>query len=166
MEYRGKLGRTRRPTVLKWIPRIWHQRTSLGRVWDSVAAMRKRSPYRRCISCIASGIDNRRCLLMRYRRYLTICFYSYRPPEARVCLRSVMSSQGAQGAEYSGSVLSKAKNTSWVWKHYVLDRKPSEKEKFPPARCKLCDKVVTRARGNTSNMNRHIWDKHSVECSL
>eukprot|EP00731_Ephydatia_muelleri_P034784 Em0076g17a len=77
-----------------------------------------------------------------------------------------MSSQGAQGAEYSGSVLSKAKNTSWVWKHYVLDRKPSEKEKFPPARCKLCDKVVTRARGNTSNMNRHIWDKHSVECSL
>ena len=134
--------------------------------WSSVAAMRKRSPYRRCISCIASGIDNRRCLLMRYRRYLTICFYSYRPPEARVCLRSVMSSQGAQGAEYSGSVLSKAKNTSWVWKHYVLDRKPSEKEKFPPARCKLCDKVVTRARGNTSNMNRHIWDKHSVECSL
>ena len=28
----------------------------------SVAAIRKRSRDRRCISCIASGIDNRRCL--------------------------------------------------------------------------------------------------------
>ena len=38
----------------------------------SVAAIRKRSRDRRCISCIASGIDNRRCLISRYRRGSTI----------------------------------------------------------------------------------------------
>ena len=47
---------------------MWKKDVSIG----SVAAIRKRSRDRRCISCIASGIDNRRCLISRYRRGSTI----------------------------------------------------------------------------------------------
>ena len=38
---------------------------------------------------------------------------------------------------------------SWVWKHFTIERQPAAKERFPPAKCKLCHKVVSRARGTT-----------------
>ena len=38
---------------------------------------------------------------------------------------------------------------SWVWKHFTIERQLAAKERFPPAKCKLCHKVVSRARGTT-----------------
>lgn len=94
-----------------------------------------------------------------YRQGSTITnLFSFYP----TCLFKAMSQRGADSACGSSATAKNAQ--SWVWKHFTLERQSSAKEKFPPAKCRLCGKVVTRARGNTSNMNRHIQRDHGELC--
>ena len=81
--------------------------------------------------------------IIRYRRGSTI-------PLVFIATLTNLMSEGSVDSECCTCSSTTTRNAqSWVWKHFTIERQPAAKERFPPAKCKLCHKVVSRARGTT-----------------